>query len=109
MDPTLADALAVLMLHDRSPSGRDRDVLNEWELGRRAADQFAEVPVDVRLAGVAGVAGDVAERVSGLHAPRCMLHLDRASERLGRQPYLLAKRAATCRRLQPTSGPSDST
>jgi hypothetical protein len=51
-----------------------------------AADEFAEVAVEVRLVGVAALVGDVCQWSSFAHALSGVFDADQAGERLRRQP-----------------------
>jgi hypothetical protein len=71
-------------LHGRRLSGGDRHVLNKWELGWRAADQLAELAIEMGLVCIASFVGDVCQPVAGANALSRVLHAEQAPHCLRR-------------------------
>src|SRR5918911_207737 len=61
-------------LHGRRLSRGNQRVLNKWELRGRAANQLAELAIEMRLVRIAGLVGDICQLIAGLQLLSRMLH-----------------------------------
>jgi hypothetical protein len=68
----------------RRLAGSNHCVLNKWELGWRAANQLAELAIEMGLVGISGSVGHIGQRVPDAHPLSRVLHAEQAPDRLRR-------------------------